>query len=77
MWIPAFGELFHTGHINAAIVQVVLDVGQVFHQEASVGADRVSTERDRSWIRDVLFDEGECCGSGLFQRGSRGSNGLK
>ena len=46
MWIPALGKLLHTGHINAAIVQVVLDVGQVFHQEASVGADRVSTERD-------------------------------
>lgn len=77
MWIPALGKLFHTGHIDAAIVQVVLDVGQVFHQEASVGADRVSTERDRSWIRDVLFDEGECCGSSFFQRGSRGSNGLE
>ena len=46
MWIPALGKLFHTGHIDAAIVQIVLDVGQVFHQETSVGADRVSTEGD-------------------------------
>ena len=77
MWVPPLGKFLHARHVHAAIVQVVLDVGEVLHQETSVGADGVAAQRDRSCVGHVLFDESKCRGAGFLQRGTRGSNGLK
>ena len=55
--VPALHELLDARHVDRAVVEVVLDVGQVGGEEAAVGADRVAAQRDRARLGHVLLDE--------------------
>ena len=41
--VPALREFFYARHVDAAVVQVVLDVGKICGKKTAVGADAVST----------------------------------
>ena len=41
--VPTLREFFHARHVDAAVVQVVLDVGKICGKKTAVGADAVST----------------------------------
>ena len=38
-WVPAAHQFLHAGYVDGAVVEVVLNVGQVGVKEAAVGAD--------------------------------------
>ena len=55
--IPAPAQLFHCGHVDRAVVQVLLDLGKVDGEKTPVHADGVAGEGNRPGLRDVLLDE--------------------
>ena len=71
--VPAPGQLLDRRHVDGAVVQVVLDLGQVAGEEAAVGADRVAAQRHRPGVGHVLLDERQRLGAGLLQRDRRAS----
>ncbi len=57
-------------------MQEGLDLGQPAGEEASVGADRVATERDRSRLVDVLPEEGQGLLPRIVEVDRRGADGV-
>src|SRR5207248_587848 len=55
--VPAPAQLLHRGHVDRAVVQVLLDLGQVDGEKTPVHADGVAGEGNRPGLRDVLLDE--------------------
>jgi hypothetical protein len=66
--VPAAHELLHAAHVDAAVVQPVLDVGQVGVEEAAVHPDRVAAQRHLARLGHPLLDELERLGAGVGER---------
>ena len=74
--VPPADELLDAGHVDRAVVQVVLDRRQVGGEEPAVGADRVATERHGARLGRVLADELERRRAGIVER-RRGADRLE
>ena len=53
------GELLEGRHVDRAVVEVVLDLGQLGGQEPPVGTDRIAGQGHRAGLRDMGGDEVE------------------
>ena len=72
--VPAPHQLLQAGHVDRAVVQVRLDVGQVRGEEATIGPDRVAAQRHGAGRGDVLADEVQGGRPRLLQRHGRGAD---
>ena len=64
---PAPAELLDGGDVDGAVVEEVLDLGELGGQEAPVGPDGVPGQRDRAGLGDVRLEEGQGLGAGVGQ----------
>ena len=65
--VPASAELLDGRDVDGAVVEVLLDLGQLRGQEAAVGADGVAGQRDRARLGDVQLEELERLGAGVLE----------
>ncbi len=65
--VPARGQLLDGGHVDRAVVQVLLDLGEVGGEEPAVRADRVPGQGHRPGLRDVGPDELERLATGVLE----------
>jgi hypothetical protein len=70
-WIPPLDKLFNARHVDRAVVQVVLDLGQVRIEESTVGADRVATQWHGALFEHVLLNERQGRRTRFFERDRR------
>ena len=56
---PAPAELLDGRDVDGAVVEEVLDLGQLSGQEAAVGPDGVAGQGDRAGLGDVRLEEGQ------------------
>ena len=64
---PAPAELLDGGDVDRAVVEEVLDLGQLGGQEAPVGPDGVAGQGDGAGLGDVRLEEGQGLGAGVGQ----------
>src|SRR4051794_27298082 len=53
---PPLRQLFDRRHVDRAVVQVLLDLGEVLGEETAVGSDRVAAQWDCSRLGHVELD---------------------
>ena len=54
--IPTTAQLLEARHVDAAVVEVPVEVGQVPVEKPAIDPDRVSAQRCDTCLRDVLGD---------------------
>ena len=69
--VPPLDQLLDARHVDRSVVQVVLDLGEVGGEEATVGADRVAAQRDGLRLGGVLADERQRRRAGVGERDRR------
>ena len=62
---PAPAELLDGGDVDGAVVQEVLDLGELHRQEAPVGPDGVPGQGDLARLGNVRLQEGQGLGPGV------------
>ena len=68
---PAPAELLDGGDVDGAVVEEVLDLGQLRGQEAPVGPDGVPGQGNRAGLGDVRLQEGQGLRPGVGQAQGR------
>ena len=61
--IPPLHQFLDRAHVDAAVVQVLLDLGQVRGEEPAIHADRVAAQRHAPRFGDVRLDERQGLGA--------------
>ena len=70
--IPPSGELLDRRDVDRTVVQELLDLARIAGEKATVGADRVATQRHGPCLGDVLLQEGHGFRNGVFEADGRG-----
>ena len=74
--VPALAQLLDGAHVDAAVVQPVLDLGQVAVEEAPVHSDRVATQRHGARLGHMLLDERQRGGARFVEGDGGGADGV-
>ena len=69
--VPPLHEFLHARHVDRAVVEVVLDLGQVGGEESTIGADGVAAQRHAGRFGNMLLDELQRRGTGDVEADGR------
>ena len=75
--VPPPAQLLDGRDVHRAVVEVLLNFGQLGGQEAPVGADGVPGQGDGAGLGDVQLEELQRLRPGLLERQGRGGDGLE
>ena len=65
--VPAAGQLLNRRDIHRAVVQIGIDLGQVFGDESAVDRDRIAGQRGFSSARGILMEVLQDLSARLFE----------